>query len=158
MPQLYAPLHRSSIQQRWIRCKKANCAKCPHGPYLYRVWRDGNRIRAEYVGKVPPIALTGGGVEHPFKIGDGVRFRAESQPYWLLVEGTRQRVFDTRPTMKIEAIGWAPMGRTRDVHPYAMLVTQEGVRVHHPYDPTFSSADLAGRLDRRFPAALLERA
>lgn len=166
MASLYEPLHRTSIQTRWIRCRKAACTKCPHGPYLYRVWRDGKKIRAEYLGKAPPLVVAttmGGGrlvperAAHPYAPGTHVRFSAGHQPYWILVTGSRQQVFDTRPPMRVEAIGWGQFGRGGELTPYVTLVTADGQPVHHPYDATFTSADLAGRLDRRFPVILLER-
>lgn len=36
---------------RWQMCGKANCRSCPHGPYWYRVFRQGNREAYRYVGK-----------------------------------------------------------------------------------------------------------
>lgn len=166
MANLYEPLHRTSIQTRWIKCRKPACTKCPHGPYLYRVWREGPKIRTEYLGKAPPMATVaspGGGrliaerAPHPYAPGADVRFTAGHQPYWILVTGNRQQVFDTRPPMRVEAIGWGQFGRSTGLTPYVTLVTQSGQAVHHPYDASFSSADLAGRLDRRFPVILIER-
>ena len=40
------------IQAQYVRCGKANChcAKGElHGPYYYRIWRDGMRTRKVYV-------------------------------------------------------------------------------------------------------------
>lgn len=40
-----------------VRCGKAACA-CRegrlHGPYVYKYWREGGRLRKAYVGKAPP--------------------------------------------------------------------------------------------------------
>lgn len=37
---------------QYIRCGKPGC-RCqygkPHGPYYYRIWREGNRVRKVYV-------------------------------------------------------------------------------------------------------------
>lgn len=33
-----------------VKCGK-DCAGCPHGPYLYKYWREGKRLRKAYVGK-----------------------------------------------------------------------------------------------------------
>ena len=57
--------------------------------------------------------------------------------------------------MKIERVGWGVFGASQTVHPYVTLVF-EGNPVYHPYDTTMTLADPKGRLDRRFPAVLLE--
>ena len=40
------------VRPQWIRCGKAGC-RCargrPHGPYFYRFWRQGGRLRKQYV-------------------------------------------------------------------------------------------------------------
>lgn len=37
------------------RCGKANCSRCPHGPYWRAYWWDGKRQLSKYVGKkLPP--------------------------------------------------------------------------------------------------------
>ena len=40
------------VCQQWVRCGRPGC-RCargsPHGPYFYRFWRDGGRLRKEYV-------------------------------------------------------------------------------------------------------------
>lgn len=28
-----------------------DCSGCPHGPYIYAYWRDGDKVRAKYLGK-----------------------------------------------------------------------------------------------------------
>lgn len=48
-----------TYRQEYIRCGKANCKKCRangtgHGPYWYAYWREGKRIRKEYIGKKNP--------------------------------------------------------------------------------------------------------
>jgi hypothetical protein len=35
-----------------VPCGKDNCSTCPHGPYEYRVHRDGDSLRWEYIGAV----------------------------------------------------------------------------------------------------------
>lgn len=37
-----------------VRCGKAGCTKCPHGPYWYAYYREGGRLRSHYVGRVLP--------------------------------------------------------------------------------------------------------
>jgi hypothetical protein len=40
-----------AYRHEWVRCGKTNCRSCPHGPYWYHYWREGKKIRKEYVGK-----------------------------------------------------------------------------------------------------------
>lgn len=35
-----------------VPCGKENCSTCPHGPYEYRVRREGDSVNWEYVGPV----------------------------------------------------------------------------------------------------------
>lgn len=37
-----------------VKCGKAACKRCPHGPYWYRYTRDskGGRLRKTYVGRM----------------------------------------------------------------------------------------------------------
>ena len=41
------------------KCGKANCATCSqgrgHGPYWYRTWREGDKVRSRYVGRELPV-------------------------------------------------------------------------------------------------------
>ena len=41
-----------TVHEQSVRCGKSNC-RCRtgelHGPYYYRFWRDGDRLRKEYV-------------------------------------------------------------------------------------------------------------
>ncbi len=41
-----------TVHRQWVRCGKASC-RCStgekHGPFYYRFWRAGNRLRKEYV-------------------------------------------------------------------------------------------------------------
>src|SRR5256885_10556394 len=44
-----------------VRCGKANCSRCPHGPYWYAYWRGGGRPRSRHLrspkaGRPPPAA------------------------------------------------------------------------------------------------------
>ena len=43
-----------SYRSRMVRCGKATCERCPHGPYWYASWRDGGRTRTTYIGKDRP--------------------------------------------------------------------------------------------------------
>lgn len=38
-----------------VRCGKANCTKCPHGPYWYVYWKENERTRSRYVGRTLPL-------------------------------------------------------------------------------------------------------
>jgi len=33
--------HNGTIVLKEVPCGKKNCSSCPHGPYKYRVYRDG---------------------------------------------------------------------------------------------------------------------
>jgi len=35
-----------------VPCGKDSCSTCPHGPYEYRNYRDGDKVRTEYIGPV----------------------------------------------------------------------------------------------------------
>ena len=41
-----------TVCQQWVRCGRPGC-RCArgrlHGPYFYRFWRDGGRLRKQYV-------------------------------------------------------------------------------------------------------------
>jgi hypothetical protein len=41
-----------AVRQQWVRCGRPGC-RCGrrnlHGPYYYRFWRNGGRLRKEYV-------------------------------------------------------------------------------------------------------------
>ena len=39
-----------SVVVRQMRCGKANCTRCPHGPYWYAYWREDGRLRSRYLG------------------------------------------------------------------------------------------------------------
>jgi len=47
-----AALAKGDIVTQYIRCGKPTC-RCrhgePHGPYHYRTWRDGDKVRKVYV-------------------------------------------------------------------------------------------------------------
>lgn len=34
-----------------VKCGKKGCTKCPHGPYVYKYWREDGRLRKKYAGK-----------------------------------------------------------------------------------------------------------
>mgnify|MGYP006174616223 CR=1 FL=1 len=37
-----------------VRCGKAGCKSCPHGPYWYAYFREGKRLRSRYIGRDLP--------------------------------------------------------------------------------------------------------
>ena len=37
-----------------VRCGKSNCRSCPHGPYWYAYYREGDKLRSRYVGRELP--------------------------------------------------------------------------------------------------------
>jgi hypothetical protein len=34
-----------------VKCGKPGCQSCPHGPYWYAYYREGNRLRSHYIGR-----------------------------------------------------------------------------------------------------------
>lgn len=40
-----------TIVSKKVPCGKSSCSTCPHGPYDYRVYRDGSKVVHEYLGK-----------------------------------------------------------------------------------------------------------
>jgi hypothetical protein len=46
-----------TYQRQYRRCSKPDCKGCPHGPYWYAYWRDGNKVRSRYIGKTLPNAV-----------------------------------------------------------------------------------------------------
>jgi hypothetical protein len=40
------------LYARLVRCGKAGCTRCPHGPYWYAYWTEGGRRRSRYVGRL----------------------------------------------------------------------------------------------------------
>lgn len=41
-----------SIRSQMVRCGKASCSTCPHGPYWYAYWREDGRRRSRYLGRL----------------------------------------------------------------------------------------------------------
>ena len=37
-----------------VKCGKPNCKSCPHGPYWYAYYREGNRLKSRYIGRELP--------------------------------------------------------------------------------------------------------
>lgn len=55
-PAVHAEQTFGSITFRYetVRCGKANCTRCPHGPYWYAYWKESGRTRSRYVGRMLP--------------------------------------------------------------------------------------------------------
>lgn len=55
-PAVHAEHTFGSITLRYetVRCGKANCTRCPHGPYWYAYWKENGRTRSRYIGRVLP--------------------------------------------------------------------------------------------------------
>lgn len=53
------PRGKVTFRQQMVRCGRANCGRCPHGPYWYAYWREGGRLRSRYIGKQLPAAPAG---------------------------------------------------------------------------------------------------
>jgi hypothetical protein len=45
-----------TFRQEMVRCGRATCQRCPHGPYWYAYWRERGRLRSRYIGKQLPQA------------------------------------------------------------------------------------------------------
>lgn len=45
---------RVSYRQEHVRCGKAGCSACPHGPYWYAYWKEDGRSRKQYIGRHLP--------------------------------------------------------------------------------------------------------
>ena len=43
-----------TYRQEMVRCGKAGCTKCPHGPYWYAYYREEGRLRSRYIGRDLP--------------------------------------------------------------------------------------------------------
>jgi hypothetical protein len=41
-----------SLRRQLVKCGKASCTTCPHGPYWYAYWREAGKRRSRYVGKL----------------------------------------------------------------------------------------------------------
>lgn len=41
-----------SLRQQMVRCGKAGCTKCPHGPYWYAYWTEDGKRRSRYIGRL----------------------------------------------------------------------------------------------------------
>jgi hypothetical protein len=37
-----------------VKCGKPNCRSCPHGPYWYAYYREGDKLKSRYIGRELP--------------------------------------------------------------------------------------------------------
>lgn len=44
-----------TLRQQQVRCGKATCSRCPHGPYWYAYWWEDGRRRSRYIGKLDDL-------------------------------------------------------------------------------------------------------
>ncbi|HUG32460.1 MAG TPA: hypothetical protein VMM14_06165 [Acidimicrobiia bacterium] len=40
------------LRKQMVRCGKAGCTKCPHGPYWYAYWTEGGKRKTRYIGRL----------------------------------------------------------------------------------------------------------
>jgi len=43
------------LRRQNVRCGKAACSRCPHGPYWYAYWWEDGRRRSKYLGKLEDL-------------------------------------------------------------------------------------------------------
>ena len=42
-------------RSQFVRCGKANCTNCPHGPYWYAHWRESGKRKSRYLGRLEDL-------------------------------------------------------------------------------------------------------
>lgn len=47
------------IRTQMVRCGKASCSTCPHGPYVYAYWSEEGRQRSKYLGRQEDLPEVG---------------------------------------------------------------------------------------------------
>jgi hypothetical protein len=45
---------KETYELQLIKCGKATCKRCPHGPYWYAFWQIHGRTRSRYIGQLLP--------------------------------------------------------------------------------------------------------
>jgi len=46
-----------------VKCGKEGCRTCPHGPYWYAYYREGDKLRSRYIGRELPSDVRAVGAE-----------------------------------------------------------------------------------------------
>ena len=54
VPAVEGESSRVTYRRESVRCGKPNCKSCPHGPYWYAYYREGDKLRSRYVGRELP--------------------------------------------------------------------------------------------------------
>ena len=39
------------VRKQMVRCGKASCTQCPHGPYIYAYWMEDGKQKSKYLGR-----------------------------------------------------------------------------------------------------------
>ncbi len=43
------------LRQQDVKCGKATCTTCPHGPYWYAYWWEDGKRKSKYLGKLEDL-------------------------------------------------------------------------------------------------------
>lgn len=43
------------LRQQNVKCGKATCTTCPHGPYWYAYWWEEGKRKSKYLGKLEDL-------------------------------------------------------------------------------------------------------
>jgi hypothetical protein len=61
----------ATIRVEYVRCGKAFCLKCEHGPYYYAYWRDkSGKLKKKYIGRNNPSERTGKEIQDNYHNND----------------------------------------------------------------------------------------
>lgn len=74
------------VEVKYVRCGRAACKKCPHGPYYYLRYRDreSGRLRSKYLGSSPEGRIREASLRRLLKLE-----RSLWRAYQTLLEGLR---------------------------------------------------------------------
>jgi hypothetical protein len=48
---MFVGTHAAHLREKYVRCGKPGCTKCPHGPYTYLSYREGKTVKTQYLGR-----------------------------------------------------------------------------------------------------------